>query len=113
MFVYDNSRFMIYRDRWIAAADSSITHLASHPASRPDLTFLAHFEGQTIQEESGHLACFDGGNFILGGLVLKQQKYIDFGLQLVEACEVGFRSGPLSPHRYTNHGLCRISTTRR
>ena len=62
-------------------------HLASHPASRPDLTFLAQFSGTTLQDSSGHLACFDGGNFILGGLVLKEQKYIDFGLQLVAACE--------------------------
>lgn len=32
------------------------------------------------------VACFDGGNFILGGLVLNQQKYIDFGLALVNGC---------------------------
>lgn len=32
------------------------------------------------------VACFDGGSFILGGLVLKQQKYIDFGLALVNGC---------------------------
>ena len=41
----------------------------------------------TLDKTSGHLACFDGGNFILGGLVLDEQKYIDFGLQLVEGCE--------------------------
>ena len=72
---------------WVLAADSSIAHLASHPSSRPDLTFLAAFSNQTLNLESGHLACFDGGNFILGGLVLNEQKYIDFGLELVEACE--------------------------
>jgi mannosyl-oligosaccharide alpha-1,2-mannosidase len=32
------------------------------------------------------VACFDGGNFILGGLVLKEQKYVDFGLALVNGC---------------------------
>lgn len=32
------------------------------------------------------VACFDGGSFILGGLVLKEQKYIDFGLALVNGC---------------------------
>lgn len=88
MFVYDAGRFGAYKDRWVKAADSSIAHLASHPAPRPDLTFLAAFQGQQIQKSSGHLACFDGGNFILGGLVLKQQKYIDFGIELVESCEV-------------------------
>lgn len=32
------------------------------------------------------MACFDGGSFILGGLTLKEQKYIDFGLALVNGC---------------------------
>ena len=87
MYVYDSSRFSSYKDRWVKAADSTIKHLASHPDPRPDLTFLAQFQGKTLNRKSGHLACFDGGNFILGGLVLKQQKYIDFGLQLVNSCE--------------------------
>ncbi|KXT07816.1 hypothetical protein AC579_9333 [Pseudocercospora musae] len=87
MFVYDINRFSYYKDRWVAAADSSIQYLASHPSSRPDLTYLAEFIGRQTQNTSEHLACFDGGNFILGGLVLNEQKYIDFGLQLVDSCE--------------------------
>lgn len=87
MYVYDSSRFSSYKDRWILAADSSVAHLASHPSSRPELTFLAQFQNTSLDLQSGHLACFDGGNFILGGLVLKEEKYIDFGLKLVEACE--------------------------
>jgi mannosyl-oligosaccharide alpha-1,2-mannosidase len=87
MYVYDCSRFSSYKDRWVLAADSTIAHLASHPSSRPDLTFLAQFQNTTLDLESGHLACFDGGNFILGGLVLNENKYVDFGLKLVEACE--------------------------
>ncbi|KUJ20463.1 glycoside hydrolase [Mollisia scopiformis] len=86
MYVYDSTRFANYRDRWILAADSSIAHLASHPSTRPDLTFLAQFDGQELIFQSEHLACFDGGNFILAGLVLKEQKYTDFGLALVNAC---------------------------
>lgn len=77
---------------WILAADSSIEHLASHPSSRPDLTYLAGFNNTTLTLSSGHLACFDGGNFILGGLVLKEQKYVDFGLELVAACENTYNS---------------------
>lgn len=86
MYVYDSTRFAEYRDRWILAADSSILHLASHPSTRPDLTFMAEFDGTTRIFQSQHLACFDGGNFILGGLVLKEQKYINFGLALVNGC---------------------------
>ncbi|KAI1006818.1 putative mannosyl-oligosaccharide alpha-1,2-mannosidase [Podosphaera aphanis] len=86
MYAYDQTRFANYRERWILAADSSIAHLASHPSSRPDLTFLALFDGPKILHRSQHLACFDGGSFILGGLILKEPKYIDFGLELVNAC---------------------------
>ena len=38
------------------------------------------------------MACFDGGNFILAGQVLGEQKYTDFGLQLVDACEDTYNS---------------------
>lgn len=67
-------------------------YLASHPTTRPDLTFLAAFTGEELVTSSGHLACFDGGNFILGGLVLNEQKYVDFGLSLVAACEDTYNS---------------------
>ncbi|KAF4552204.1 putative glycosyl hydrolase family 47 protein 1 [Elsinoe fawcettii] len=87
MYIYDPTRFARYRDRWILAADSSIANLRSSPSSRPDLTFLAAYNGTELILESQHLACFDGGNFILGGLVLQEQKYIDFGLELVDGCE--------------------------
>jgi mannosyl-oligosaccharide alpha-1,2-mannosidase len=46
MYVYDSTRFSTYKERWMLAADSSIAHLASHPSTRPDLTFLAYYEGQ-------------------------------------------------------------------
>ncbi|KAF2477011.1 mannosyl-oligosaccharide alpha-1,2-mannosidase-like protein [Lindgomyces ingoldianus] len=86
MFIYDPSRFATYRDRWILAADSTISHLTSHPSSRPDLTFVAMYNGRNPSLISQHLACFDGGNFILGGQVLGVQKYINYGLQLVDGC---------------------------
>lgn len=101
MFVYDASRFSSYKDRWTLAADSSIKNLASHPSSRPDLTFLAEFIGTQPLNQSQHLTCFDGGNFLLGGAVLGEQQYIDFGLQLVDGChdtynQTATRIGPES-----------------
>ncbi|ESZ97936.1 hypothetical protein SBOR_1701 [Sclerotinia borealis F-4128] len=113
MYVYDSTRFGKYKDRWIAAADSSIKHLASHPSTRPDLTFMAAYNNKTrllvsehrknsLQQLLGYkrwqtfvpeiVACFDGGNFLLAGLVLKEQKYIDFGLKLVTGCEDTYNS---------------------
>ncbi|KAH9907309.1 glycoside hydrolase family 47 protein [Xylariomycetidae sp. FL2044] len=89
MYLYDTDRFSNMKDRWVAAADSSIEYLASHPSSRPELTYLAAYNGagpENLTFVSTHLACFDGGSFILGGLTLNEQKYIDFGLELTAAC---------------------------
>jgi mannosyl-oligosaccharide alpha-1,2-mannosidase len=54
MFLYDPDRFDEYRQRWIAAVDSSIKFLASHPTTRPELTFLAYFDGTTPRFVSQH-----------------------------------------------------------
>ncbi|ORY61367.1 glycoside hydrolase family 47 protein [Pseudomassariella vexata] len=87
IYIYDTSRFTKHKNRWVDAIDSSIKYLASHPTSRPDLTFLAAYQGNNnLTFRSGHLACFDGGNFILGGLVLDRQDYVNFGLALVDSC---------------------------
>ncbi|KAL1962546.1 hypothetical protein VTN77DRAFT_9421 [Rasamsonia byssochlamydoides] len=84
-FVYSPSRFSEYRDRWVAAAESTIAHLASSPSTRPDLTFLSVYNNGTYQLYSEHLTGFAGGNFLLAGSVLGRQDFIDFGLRLVAA----------------------------
>lgn len=89
MYIY-NPSYTELRDRWILAADSTIEYLTSYPAPRPDLTFVATYNGKKLALESEHLACFDGGNFILGGQVLEQQKYIDYGLKLVDGCHATY-----------------------
>lgn len=38
------------------------------------------------------MACFDGGSFILGGLTLDKQEYVDFGLELVNGCHETYNS---------------------
>lgn len=40
----------------------------------------------------GHLTCFIGGNFILGGQALSRQDYIDFGLELTSGCHETYGS---------------------
>ncbi|KAM0262299.1 hypothetical protein ACHAQJ_001768 [Trichoderma viride] len=85
MYLYDPTAFAKYKDRWVLAADSTIAHLASHPTTRQDLTFLSQYSGQTTSPQSGHLASFAGGNFILAGILLGEQKYIDFGLQITDS----------------------------
>jgi mannosyl-oligosaccharide alpha-1,2-mannosidase len=86
MYIYDPSRFASLKDQWIVAAESTITYLTSHPSSRPDITFVAFFNGTQITQRSQHLACFDGGNFILAGQVLGEPRYLQYGLELVSGC---------------------------
>ncbi|KAK3333793.1 glycoside hydrolase family 47 protein [Cercophora scortea] len=86
MYLYDPVRFVKYKDRWVVAVESSIKYLASNPTTRPDLTYLAMYQNKTLQFNSEHLACFNGGNFILGGLTLDEPRYVKFGLKLVDAC---------------------------
>jgi mannosyl-oligosaccharide alpha-1,2-mannosidase len=86
MYVYGPHRFAPYKDRWVTAAESTMRHLVSSPAPRPDLTFLDVYNNGTYILESEHLACFAGGNFLLGGSVLGRQDLIDFGLKLVDGC---------------------------
>ncbi|KJK82506.1 Mannosyl-oligosaccharide alpha-1,2-mannosidase [Metarhizium anisopliae BRIP 53293] len=94
MYLYDPKEFSFYKDRWVAAADSTIEHLASHPTTRSDLTFLAGYNGQTINHWSGHLASFAGGNFILAGVVLNEPKYTDFGLALATSYYETYKQTP-------------------
>ncbi|PGH04498.1 mannosyl-oligosaccharide alpha-1,2-mannosidase [Blastomyces parvus] len=93
MFVYDESRFGFYRDRWILAIESSIEHLKSTIRSnREEYTYLAGFKKDTFDYTSQHLTCFNGGNFILGGQVLGRPDFINFGLDLVEGCYHSYNS---------------------
>jgi len=87
MYLYDPVRFGRYKDRWVAAAESTIKYLTSHPTTRPDLTYVAAWkDDKSLTYASGHLACFNGGNFILGGLTLDEPRFVRYGLDLVEGC---------------------------
>ncbi|EEP82278.1 mannosyl-oligosaccharide 1,2-alpha-mannosidase [Uncinocarpus reesii 1704] len=90
MYVYDQKRFGKYKDRWVAAAESTMEHLKSSPSHRPDLTFVATYSRGTYSLQSGHLNCFNGGNFLLGGQVLGRGDFTDFGLKLVDGCQATY-----------------------
>ncbi|PNY24772.1 alpha-1,2-Mannosidase [Tolypocladium capitatum] len=94
MYQYDSKSFAAYKDRWVLAADSTIAHLASHPTSRQDLTYLLTYSGQNTNPDMGHLATFAGGNFILGGAVLGVDKYKEFGLNLTKSAFNNYQQTP-------------------
>jgi mannosyl-oligosaccharide alpha-1,2-mannosidase len=54
MWVYDSEKYGEYKDRWIAAADSTIEHLLSHPSSQPQLSFVAGYNNRTLTYLSQH-----------------------------------------------------------
>ncbi|POR37365.1 alpha-1,2-Mannosidase [Tolypocladium paradoxum] len=94
MYQYDPEAFAKYKDRWVLAADSTIAHLASHPTSRKDLTYLSQYSGQRTTPVSSHLASFAGGNFILGGVLLGEDKYKKFGLELAKSYFNNYKQAP-------------------
>lgn len=104
MYVYDPQRFAKYKERWILAADSSIKHLA-YTTKPAEATFLTEWNANTNSPvlKSGHLTCFDGGNFILGGIALDRQDYIDFGIRLTHGCWKTYETSPtgIGPERWS------------
>lgn len=97
MYLYDPVAFESYKDRWIKAADSTMEYLTSHPTTREDLTFLTQYQGQQVIPSSSHLASFAGGNFFLGGILLGEQKYTDYALNVTNSY--------FEPYRQTAAGI--------
>ncbi|KAF8586606.1 glycoside hydrolase family 47 protein [Ramaria rubella] len=76
----------VFIQTWQTAVDSSIQYLLK-VSTVGDWTYLADFQDdRKIRHISSHLACFHGGNWILGGKLLNNQTIVDYGLQLVDAC---------------------------
>ncbi|KAH9826136.1 glycoside hydrolase family 47 protein [Teratosphaeria destructans] len=103
MYVYDPVRYGNYSARWVEAVESSIAHLISHPSSRPDLSMVGAFAGTAVQNYSEGLACFVGGNWILGSLVLDRPEYLRHGLAFAEFCANGYRypAAGIGPQLYS------------
>ncbi|RKL45693.1 putative mannosyl-oligosaccharide alpha-1,2-mannosidase 1B [Fusarium proliferatum] len=94
MYAYDPVAFAEYGESWIKAAESSMLYLASSPSTRPDLTFLGEMRGDTMISISSHLASVCGGSLILGGLLLQNQTFVDFGVKLSESYYEVYRQSP-------------------
>ncbi|KAH8698780.1 mannosidase MsdS [Talaromyces proteolyticus] len=90
-WVYD-SQYTQYRDSWLEAASSTITHLTAHPDPRPDLTFVNIWNNGTLISTSEHLTGFIGGNFLLAGSTLQRQDLIDYGLALTASWHETYNS---------------------
>ncbi|THU83180.1 seven-hairpin glycosidase [Dendrothele bispora CBS 962.96] len=76
----------LFADTWHTAVDSSIKFLLRKSTVGNHL-YLAETDNYgKIVHASSHLACFHGGNWILGGKLLNNKTIVNFGLELAEAC---------------------------
>ncbi|EKM77281.1 hypothetical protein AGABI1DRAFT_86588 [Agaricus bisporus var. burnettii JB137-S8] len=81
-----NTNDNLFVDSWLTAIDSSIKTLL-RTSTVGNHVYLADFDSnRRIRHVGSHLACFDGGNWILGGRLLDNQTIVDIGLQLTDAC---------------------------
>ncbi|CAE6430564.1 unnamed protein product [Rhizoctonia solani] len=74
--------------RWLTAVDSSIRYLAQTAVntSVPDLLYLGDYTKNRVRHISSHLACFHGGNWIMGGRLTGNNTIVQYGLRLTDAC---------------------------
>ncbi|CAE6414848.1 unnamed protein product [Rhizoctonia solani] len=74
--------------RWLTAVDSSIRYLAQTAVNTtiPDLLYLGDYTGGRVRHISSHLACFHGGNWIMGGRLTGNETIVQYGLRLTDAC---------------------------
>ncbi|KAJ1304572.1 hypothetical protein OPQ81_005714 [Rhizoctonia solani] len=77
-----------WTSRWLTAVDSSIRYLAQTAVNTtvPDLLYLGDYTGGRVRHISSHLACFHGGNWIMGGRLTGNDTIVQYGLRLTDAC---------------------------
>ncbi|PPQ72724.1 hypothetical protein CVT24_012558 [Panaeolus cyanescens] len=76
----------LFADTWHTAVDSSITTLL-RTSTVGDHVYTADFDSsRQIRHVGSHLACFHGGNWLMGGKLLNNQTIIDVALQLIDGC---------------------------
>ncbi|KAJ7212352.1 seven-hairpin glycosidase [Mycena rebaudengoi] len=72
---------------WAAAVDSSIKQLLKKTSvATGQRTYLTSASGNSNSFSMGDLACFSGGNWIMGGKLLDNATIVNFGLNLTDSC---------------------------
>ncbi|KAF5371668.1 hypothetical protein D9758_003530 [Tetrapyrgos nigripes] len=75
-----------YGDSWRTAVDSSIKHLRSVSDVGNHVYLGSYDHERRLRHVSSHLACFHGGNWIMGGRLSDNETIVQHGLDLTEAC---------------------------
>ncbi|KAJ6453651.1 seven-hairpin glycosidase [Mycena vitilis] len=72
---------------WAAAVDSSIKQLLKKTSvATGQRTYLTSASGATNSYSMGDLACFSGGNWIMGGKLLNNATIVNLGLNITDSC---------------------------
>ncbi|KAF8219645.1 glycoside hydrolase family 47 protein [Tricholoma matsutake] len=84
----NNTADNLFADTWRTAVDSSITTLLKTSTSASGIhTYLADYDdSKQIRHVGSHLACFSGGNWLLGGLLLNNDTVVKVGLEIIDGC---------------------------
>ncbi|KAF9051542.1 glycoside hydrolase family 47 protein [Panaeolus papilionaceus] len=81
-----NTNDNLFADTWHTAVDSSIVNLLRRSTVGNHL-YTADFDSQkNIRHIGSHLACFHGGNWLMGGRLLNNQTIVDIALELIDGC---------------------------
>ncbi|KAH7099775.1 seven-hairpin glycosidase [Auriculariales sp. MPI-PUGE-AT-0066] len=81
-----NNADPLWVQQWKLAVDSSIEHLMSRTTVGNWLMLGDMDEDLKLRHIGSHLACFHGGNWILGGQMLNNDTIVKYGLELTDAC---------------------------
>ncbi|KAJ6533532.1 glycoside hydrolase [Mycena capillaripes] len=72
---------------WAAAIDSSIKQLLKRTSvATGQRTYLTSASGTANGFSMGDLACFSGGNWIMGGKLFDNATIVNFGLNITDSC---------------------------
>ncbi|EJD45468.1 seven-hairpin glycosidase [Auricularia subglabra TFB-10046 SS5] len=75
----------LWTQAWTDAVDSSIKNLVKQSAGGQ--YFLTSYDSDKGSSYSmGDLACFAGGNWIMGGRLLDREDFVEWGLKITDAC---------------------------
>lgn len=82
-----DNRDPLYYNTWKQAVQSSIKSLMQ-VSSVGNLTYLGEYSTsqKSFNYEFSHLACYAGGNWLLGGKVFQDDQLVDYGIKLVNTC---------------------------
>ncbi|KAG6811843.1 hypothetical protein H0H92_005575 [Tricholoma furcatifolium] len=80
-----NTNDQLYINTWATAVDSSIRKLQERSIVGNHL-YLADFNDGELLHVGSHLACYLGGNWIMGGKMLNNDTIVNTALELIDGC---------------------------